>query len=134
MTETTFNQRFTKILSLLNIKTDVDISKKLGISRQDLQNYKASGSPGVEKLALILKAIPSINPIWLITGEGNMLIDNNLIAESEAIYRSIEGESDLIKFAWKEDREELNRLRKLVQDLTEELINCNKSINSKEVG
>jgi hypothetical protein len=81
-------------------------------------------SPGIEKLALILKAVPSVNPMWLIAGEGKMLNDSNMLSEPSAIYHKLDDENDLIKFAWKEDREELKKLRELVNHLTEELINC----------
>ena len=124
MAETTFNQRFAKVVSMLNLQTDVQISKKIGITRQDVKNYKDSKSPGVEKLALILKAVPSVNPMWLIAGEGKMLNDSNLLSEPTAVYQKLDDENDLIKCAWKEDREELKKLRELVNHLTEELINC----------
>lgn len=134
MAETTFNQRFAKVVSLLNLHTDVQISQKIGISRQEVKNYKDSKSPGVEKLALILKAVPSVNPMWLIAGEGKMLIDSSLLAEPNVTYKKIDDENDLIKFAWQEDREELKKLRELVLTLTEELINCKNPSQAKAAG
>lgn len=56
----------------LSIRT---FEEKCGLNRGNISNMSDNGSIGSDKLSKILDTYAEINPIWLITGNGNMLRD-----------------------------------------------------------
>lgn len=53
-------------------------SKSLDISAQRLSNYLKDREPDYQTLRSILNNFPEIDPIWLLTGEGEMLKNPNV--------------------------------------------------------
>ena len=50
---------------------------------------KNNGAIGTDKLENILSAYPDINPVWLLTGNGNMLTSGNPAATTPDAGRSV---------------------------------------------
>lgn len=76
--------RILKIIELYNENKSI-FYKKTGLSNGFLDKVK---DIGVSKLEYILKVYPEINPIWLLTGEGNIYVkEANVTAEPIKIKR-----------------------------------------------
>lgn len=72
--------RLKKIMDYYRIKTYSDFAKRTGLSHQTASNYiKGKQKPDSEKLALIKQSFTEVNANWLLTGEGEMLLNNNEI-------------------------------------------------------
>jgi len=65
------NERFEKFFEYKGI-TRSDFEKKCGLSNGYTRNLR--DSPSSKKLKDILTAFPEINPLWLQTGDGDMLV------------------------------------------------------------
>jgi len=65
------NERFERFLKYKGI-TRSDFEKKCGLSNGYTRNLR--DSPSSKKLKDILTAFPEINPLWLQTGDGDMLV------------------------------------------------------------
>lgn len=70
-----------KDLSLRQVSLDA------GLSGAYLSNSLKQGStPSVEIIAKIIDNYPELNPSWLLTGKGSMIVKSNLIGEIENSY------------------------------------------------
>ena len=49
------------------------LEDRCGLSRNVIGNMSDTGTLGADKLSKILDAVPEVNPIWLISGRGDML-------------------------------------------------------------
>lgn len=65
------NERFEKFFEYKGIKRS-EFERRCGLSNGYTRNLR--DSPKSEKLKDILTAFPEINPVWLQTGEGEMLL------------------------------------------------------------
>jgi hypothetical protein len=66
--------------------SDAALARAIGLSPQNFNSRKKSG--GIKEI-LILHAIDKgINKGWLLTGEGDMFVQNNSIREQSAYYNS----------------------------------------------
>lgn len=65
------NERFEKFFEYKGIKRS-EFERRCGLSNGYTRNLR--DSPKSEKLKDILNAFPEINPIWLQTGEGEMIL------------------------------------------------------------
>lgn len=89
------NERIAQLVPLLS-RSKFDFAKAMGYSYNSVvENIvgKRQTKPGFEVLNTILKTFPQVNATWLMTGEGEMMVDpvksNVLIAEkSEQITRA----------------------------------------------
>lgn len=71
------SQQLLKIRAELCENSSQKMADRLGIPKQRLSNYINGKSLGSKTIDTILKAFPEVNPSWLITAEGDMLIDNH---------------------------------------------------------
>lgn len=67
------NERFEKFFEYKHI-TRSDFEKKCGLSNGYTRNLR--DSPSSKKLKDILTAFPEINPLWLQTGDGDMIVSD----------------------------------------------------------
>lgn len=65
--------------NLTQFSQEIGLNSPVSISR--IVNHKTT-SPGVDIFQNIKKAFPSVNIEWLITGEGQMMIDGELEKKS----------------------------------------------------
>lgn len=79
-----FNERIIQIADYYGVKKASEFAKKTGFSHQVASNYlKSTKNPSVEALKRIQLCFDKINPGWLLTGSGDMVLsDNNLDADS----------------------------------------------------
>lgn len=123
MTQTTFNQRFKILIEFYKLR-NVDVARKMKVDRQLITNYTNKSQPTIDKIALIAQTFPEVSLDWLVLGLGKMLKEGyiSLVEEPVHSYKSIDNEV-LLKL-WEQDRIELARLRNLVDQLTNQLLNA----------
>lgn len=105
------------IKAYLNIKTNKAFADFLGISSQAVSNWYTRNTFDAE---LIYTKCLSINPAWLLTGEGEMLIK-----KEETIQQTSSKQEDFIYKMYQEKE-------KQVQKLTEELRAMERKVGSLE--
>ncbi|APD07049.1 hypothetical protein UJ101_01533 [Flavobacteriaceae bacterium UJ101] len=66
-----------------NFKSDTQFAAHLGIKPQVLSNWKSRNTYDAE---LIYTKCVDLNPAWILTGEGNMLKENEVNYESVLVY------------------------------------------------
>lgn len=97
-----------------------EFSRKIGISHSLLANAKTIGA---DKLESILTEFPEINPIWLLTGKGEMLKENYPISNKNIqntdgfVGNNIKGNISITH----NDLEKILELYKSSQDIQNEL-------------
>ncbi|MFR9500822.1 MAG: S24 family peptidase [Rikenellaceae bacterium] len=69
-----------EIKKYLDIEKDAEFARFLGVPPQNLRNWYKRKT--YDEIILISK-IPELNSVWLLTGEGSMLKNENNLAESE---------------------------------------------------
>lgn len=101
-----------RILQIIEYK---EISKRQFYIKTNLSNgfLDKVKDIGVSKVEKILQAFPDINPIWLVTGKGDMVLDstkdskNSNCEDVKFLKREIQHLNDKLK-----DKEEIIRLMK----------------------
>ena len=70
-----------KKISLRQVSLDV------GLSGAYMSNSLKQGSnPSIDLVSKIIDKYPDLNPYWLLTGKGNMIINSDMVAETELSY------------------------------------------------
>lgn len=114
---------------LERIKTYIDykgitvsaFEKSIGMSNASFgKSLKNKGAIGTDKLENILKTYPDLSPIWLVSGVGEMLLDNmqqvaqNINSQNDGIedklLRIIQEKDNVIR----EQAEEIGQLRERI--------------------
>lgn len=84
------SQRFKESVDWLKLSQN-EIGRRVGYSHTAIRRiYNQDSAPGGELIELFLSAFPEINPTWLVTGKGDMLLpaDSTLaVAESQLTSR-----------------------------------------------
>ncbi|MDR1756066.1 MAG: hypothetical protein LBR65_03775 [Culturomica sp.] len=109
-----------RILQYLDFKK-IKIAKFydiLGIKRGLLDSDKLKSTVSDVVIAKIIVKFPDINPIWLLTGNGQMLRDDNGLIVQESVCKDRQPENDgivaFLKSELKEKDEEIARLNKYI--------------------
>lgn len=80
-----------KLKEYKNFKSDKDFAEYIGVKQQVLANWKSRGTYNTR---LLINKFTDVNPQWLLTGEGEMLLDvsasKNLNYESACEYCDVE--------------------------------------------
>jgi transcriptional regulator with XRE-family HTH domain len=87
---TSISKRINELIDYKNISIN-SFAKKVGASNSYFNKLiKNSTTIGSDKLECILKAYPEINPVWLISGKGKMILDDfdaiNVANEPREVY------------------------------------------------
>lgn len=75
----TFKDRINELISWLKISR-AEFERRAKLSNGYTRNL--GGVPGAEKLENILRAFPEVSRSWLLTGEGEMLINSTELEEN----------------------------------------------------
>ncbi|MEO9964354.1 MAG: hypothetical protein ABJF11_01115 [Reichenbachiella sp.] len=119
--------RIFKFIQNKSLESD-QLNSKIGLDKEDIR-YEATkdGSVSTDVLERICKLYPELNPIWLVTGKGEMLIDDyhevgkaiENVESHDGIYNVIAGKDIEIQLL-KEHIQGLNELLKVKNKLIEE--------------
>jgi DNA-binding XRE family transcriptional regulator len=134
--ETTFNQRFKMLLSYYRLNQS-QAGRKIGVSHQVIGSWLQDSSPKLDLLLSILKAFPEISLTWLVAGEGQMLKEKEEISfasEGKSNFYTSNRDYEMLKQIWMQDRDELQKIREINRELTNELMAFKSPVKSKEVG
>jgi hypothetical protein len=72
-----FTECYNHLKNSKKVKGSSDFAQKIEVSASVITDIrKMRSKPGVHVLRGIIKAFPEINPTWLLTGEGEMLVKN----------------------------------------------------------
>lgn len=75
--ETGINERIRELITHLNIK-DNKFAEITGIPQTTLNNYFKRGSePNIATFIMIINSFEFLNPMWLLTGRGEMILSND---------------------------------------------------------
>ncbi|GAA3953742.1 hypothetical protein [Hymenobacter algoricola] len=86
MTHSSINERLKILVNTLDLKIRT-FSHEINVSEATTRNYLDRGSkPSSEYLEKIVRRFERVNPIWLLTGDGEILL--NQTAEERAIYNT----------------------------------------------
>ena len=127
----TFGQRLKQVIKHYRYTQD-EFAGIIGTSKTNLFNYFADKTkPNIEVMAKLNRQFPDLNIIWLLTGEGNMLIqkdvfpsDNaNIASEPESIYG--------LKEILKEKEKRISVLEELVRIQRETIKRLEAELNNK---
>ena len=69
---------------------------------------------GLKPVLAVLRALPEINARWMLTGDGQMLLDNNVGDVHAGIVNHIKAVLDLERFAAVMSQEELTEFQKMI--------------------
>lgn len=123
--------RLLKFIQNESINTD-QLDYTIGLKKSDLQHeVSKDGSVSTDVLEKICEQYPELNPIWLVTGKGEMLINDyheigkaiENVESQDGIYNVIAGKDIEIQLL-KEHIEGLNELIKVKNKLIDEYKNA----------
>lgn len=96
----TVNQRITKIYQALNISPS-EFSRLVNVPHSRLNNQiLGKNGVGLDTVQSIIKNIENLNPTWLLIGEGNMWLTENLnIQKSDNVEnKALEAREDITEY------------------------------------
>lgn len=83
MVDEGFAERLKTLAKKLGLKQH-NIYKDMGTSSARVSNvFNSVNNPSYEFLQSFLSAYPNVNANWLLTGEGEMLFDSNVVREPD---------------------------------------------------
>lgn len=105
--------RIYEYLDKQRIKRDI-FYKNTGISPSNFKGKGAISEIGGDKIAKILTTYPSINPDWLLTGQGDMLRSegNGIVSEPQSLQQS-----EVITLLKEQLKEKEVELKELYQEI-----------------
>jgi hypothetical protein len=121
--------QFIKYVGLSARQFDLSIGASNGYT---LRMQKNSASIGSDVIENIIKTYPQLNVIWLITGEGEMLKENEqeLILDFEELPKEKQNEIEqIIEQKIKESQEK--ELKRLLKEVTAEIKRTQKKLRKK---
>ncbi|NNK18877.1 MAG: hypothetical protein HKP49_06960 [Maribacter sp.] len=121
--------QFIKYAGLSARQFDLSIGASNGYTLRMKKNNASIGSDVIEN---ILKAYPQLNVVWLITGEGEMLKENEeeLILDFDKLPTEKQNEIEQIIEAKIKERQQ-EELKRLLKEVTEEIERTQKKMEKK---
>ncbi|MEM6261027.1 MAG: helix-turn-helix transcriptional regulator [Bacteroidota bacterium] len=129
MTITNIGKRLAKFMEQENIGVN-ELGRMAGTSGTQISNIIHGRKYGVDKLLAIIDALPAINPLWLLRGEGEMMQANVGRSADEVDYlnRLLEEKNSTCQVL----QDEVDALKKIITLLEEKL--AAPALNGKTVG
>ena len=88
-------QRIKQYLDYRGIATSA-FEKSIGMGNASFgKSLKSGGTIGANKLEIILKTYPELNPTWLITGEGEMLKESTINNSNVIINKNVKNSGNI---------------------------------------
>lgn len=121
--------QFIRFAGLSARQFDLSIGASNGYTLRMQKNNASIGSDVIEN---ILKAYPQLNVVWLITGEGEMLKENEeeLIMDFDELPKEKQTEIEQIIVAKIKERQQ-EELKGLLKEVTEEIERTQKQLGNK---
>ncbi len=121
--------QFIKYAGLSARQFDLSIGAGNGYTLRMQKNNASIGSDVIEN---ILKAYPRLNVVWLITGEGEMLKENEeeLILDFDELPKEKQNEIERIIESKIKERQQ-DELKRLLKEVTEEIERTQKKLGKK---
>ena len=117
----TVNQRFKQIRTELKISQE-KIARILEVSASTIKNWeKGKGSPQLIELEKIHSFYPNINFQWLVTGKGEMLIQEETGIVVEVPYYEKDSVYPLIQINDKSLNRYLKKLEKRIEEIEKKI-------------
>jgi len=118
------HQRFNFLVEKLELNPN-QLAKKLGITRPTVHSIlNGSSLPSAKVLMPLIENYPNVNLNWLLSGKGEMLIDENQVILSKdhlnRLADSLERENNMLRKEINGLAEELERIQKIVEALPDE--------------
>lgn len=117
-----------KIRVHLNLKSDTDFAKYLGINRNVLSNWKARNTYDVSLLA---EKCDFLNKDWLLTGNGEMLKSNKtdgIVTDSiQSELEYYKSQLELTRELLKEKTKYIDMFQPLIDQALKEMLERNKT-------
>ncbi|WMX13208.1 MULTISPECIES: helix-turn-helix domain-containing protein [unclassified Aureispira] len=116
------NQRFKQLLEELKVNAN-QLAKELNISQPTIAKTLSGATLPSSKLFVpLLEKYPTVNLNWLISGKGEMFVDENPMSKEylDRLADSLERENTMLRKEVNGLAEELDRIRKIVEALPDE--------------
>lgn len=113
------NQRFTKLLKELKVNAN-QLARELDISQPTIAKTLSGATLPSSKLFIpLLEKYPQVNLNWLISGKGEMFMDENSLSKEylDRLADSLERENNLLRKEINGISSELDRIQKIVEAL-----------------
>lgn len=108
----TIGERIDAIKALYSIKSDVELARTLGISKQRMYSWRRRG---VWDATTVLAAFPALRQAWVESGEGDMSSKHaQLVLKIKALEELIEQKDNIIE-------EQAKHIKHLTSKITERL-------------
>lgn len=108
------NKRLREIVQYKTRGKNKPFAELVGWTPQYLGKLLHGNDFGLKPVLAVLRALPEINARWLLTGEGQMLIDNNAGDLHAAIVSHIKAVLDLERFIGVMSPEELTAYQQVI--------------------
>lgn len=116
-------ERIKQYIDRKNI-TIAAFERSIGMSNASFgKSLKNKGAIGTDKLENILTVYPDISPIWILTGAGNMIIDDSQSNQAEKEITALKAQNDLL-------REQLSEAQREIKEQSKELGKCEEHVQT----
>lgn len=110
------NKRLREIVQYKTRGKNKPFAELVGWTPQYLGKLLHGNDFGLKPVLAVLRALPEINARWLLTGDGQMLLDNNASDIHAGIINHIKAVLDLEKFIGAMSPEELTEYQQMIAE------------------
>ena len=108
------NERLKQLIRLKTNGRQKDFADLVGWSPQYVQKLLRNGDFGIKPVTRLLEVFPELNARWLITGEGSMLMDDQVNDLRRGAFNHIQAVLELEKYVQVMNGEELAQYEMMI--------------------